>query len=151
MLEKYASYTVQGSENSRHKFSNKRTYSPSVTIFADRNLINEGDKYVTRGIDVTYEGDPEQLVLTSDGENFETVEITDLSNVTALVEVSAKKTVTLNGQETDAYTLLFKSNIVTLELWYPIGGLSGGMLGFAKGIGVITVNQYDATSTNVDM
>lgn len=146
-------YSMQITYPSGDTFSNRRIYNPPVVLLQDKTALAVGDIYETENVDVEYEEDPEEVTFfyaDSDGgiTSGETVQISDLYDVMAKVEVRSQDTITIGDYEAEVYTVKLIFDIATKKLWFPMGGLSVGTFGLAKGIGIVSVAGRDAISTN---
>lgn len=129
--------------------ANSRTYDPPVTILADKSSLSEGGVFETEHLAVAFDGDPDTINIWENGNiSGGPIEITDLEDTTATVEVGGRVSLPINGRYVDVYLISFNWDIVNHGLWFPFGFLSNGRFGLAKGIGIVRIDARDANETN---
>ncbi len=147
LLARYSlDYTCSNGET----FHNNRIYNPPVVFLEDRNILTDGSYKDTEHLTVEYEGEPEEMIHYSNVDSY-TFYVAGYENVTAtVIYEKTQENLLLGDVDVECYDVAFQWDMLTMAVWYPLGGLVNGNLKLAKGMGIVGVAGQIAIETNVN-
>lgn len=141
-------YDLTYTDSTGKTFANSRSYDPPVLLLQDKSNVTVGDVYSTFPMDVSYSGEAEEITVVYSGGAPQHLQISDLNDISAEVNIEDFGSVLLAGDEVDTYYVALEYELATFSFWYPLGGLQRGKFGLAKGIGIVNFAGRNAVSTN---